>query len=472
MIKPKVGLITFGDHREDMWEKVFKTHTQKYHKKIIEVLKSLDIELYHLDDAGRTREQIDAQVDYLKSQSVDLLVAHTPCWTSPNLVVHGVQGMDEFTIMVGNKDMATHGCVGTLGAAGALSQIGLNHKRFRMDYSFEDYKSVLMPVFTAAMVKKRLKGSVFGLFGGRSIGIDTATYDPMGWKKQFGIDSEHIDQSEIVRRAKLIEQGRIDKLRDWIEGFAKEVVYNEVLTKEKFDYQIACYLATKDICEEEGLQYAAIKCMPDLSTYEVPQCMTATFMPDNFDGEEGVKEGIPIACEADADNALTQQILKLVSKGKPTFFSDVSHIDDENKIIYCVNCGGMCSYYADRNAVPEKNLAQMTIKQSIRPGGAAISCFHAKEGDMQLARLYRVDGQYKMAIIPSRAVKPSQEMIDAFVEARGIHQLPVLFANVTCDIQEFVDNYGSNHIAGVEGRYVDELMEVCRFLGVEPIVFE
>ncbi len=154
MIKPKVGLITFGDHREDMWEKVFKTHTQKYHKKIIEVLKSLDIELYHLDDAGRTREQIDAQVDYLKSQSVDLLVAHTPCWTSPNLVVHGVQGMDEFTIMVGNKDMATHGCVGTLGAAGALSQIGLNHKRFRMDYSFEDYKSVLMPVFTAAMVKK------------------------------------------------------------------------------------------------------------------------------------------------------------------------------------------------------------------------------------------------------------------------------------------------------------------------------
>ena len=44
-----------------------------------------------------------------------------------------------------------------------------------------------------------------GLFGGRSLGIDTGTFDPMQWRSQFGVDVTHIDQLEIVRRADLVE---------------------------------------------------------------------------------------------------------------------------------------------------------------------------------------------------------------------------------------------------------------------------
>lgn len=468
----KVGLITFGDHREDMWQKVFGESTMKYHGEIIECLKQLDIDLKFYQDAARTREQINEQADGLIAQGVDILIGHTPCWTSPNLVVQGVQRVGKATVMIGNRDMSTHGCVGLLGACGALSQIGYDHKRMRLDYDAEVFKKKLIPYFTALKVKAELAKSVFGLFGGRSIGIDTATFDPMGWRKQFGIDSEHIDQSEILMRAKKVDPDRIQKMIQWIHTNAKEVIYSEKLTKEKFEFQIGCYLATKDICKEMGLDFIAIKCMPDLSTYAVPQCMTATFMADTYDGEEGQKESIPMACEADADGALTQEILKIISGGTPTFFADVSHIDDDQKIIYCVNCGGICAHYADRSCDACQNLNCMTIKQSIRPGGGAISCFTAKEGPMQLARLYRVDGQYKMAILPCEAVRPTEEMVDAFIKARGIHQLPVLYAKMTCEVEDFINEYGSNHISGVAGEYTDQLVAVCQALGIEPVVFK
>ncbi len=470
---PKVGLITFGDHRGPEWSKVFERMTVPRHSKAVELISQLSVELVSFPEVARTRDQINDQVDALKGAGIEVFIVHTPCWTSPNLVVHGVQRMGLYTIILGNRDMGTHGCVGLFGAAGALASIGNEHKRIRMDYDVAMYEKRLLPIVRAASAAKRLKGSVMGHFGGRSIGIDTATFDPMGWKKQFGVDVEHIDQIEILRIAETIEQDRIDRMRIWIEENAKEVLYNDdKFTKEKFDFQLACYIATKDLCKDLGLDFTAIKCMPELSNYYVPQCMTATFLPNDFDGEEGEKDAIVMACEADGDGALTQQILKLLSGGMPTFFADVSHIDDERKTIYCVNCGAVCAWYAGRDKDPNKNLNKITFKQSIRPGGAANSGFFAAEGDMQLARLYRTDGKYRMAIIPCNAVTPSSDILDEFVEARGPHQLPALFAKVDFDLDAFVEEYGSNHISGVAGEYVEELVELCKMLDIEPVVFK
>ena len=470
--KPRIGLITYGDNREPEWNAVFGAMTVPRHEKLTEVLTNLPVELVGSPEVARSRDDINAQIDALLAAKVDVLVAHTPCWTSPNLVVHGVQRAGLYTVVLGNREPGTHGSVGLFGASGALKQIGYDHKTLRIDYDDPTLAGKLLPVFRAGMVKSRLKGTVFGYFGGRSIGIDTASFDAMQWRKQFGVDAEHIDQLEIIRLAEGIEQSCIDRMRTWIEENAKEVLYNDAkLTKEKFDFQIACYLATKDIIAEKGLDFTAVKCMPELSVNYVPQCMTATFLPDTFDGEEGEKEGVVMACEADADGALTQQILKLISGGKPTFFADTSHIDNARKTLYCVNCGAMCAWYAARSDKPEENLAAITIKQSVRPGGAGISFFWAAPGPMQLARLYREDGKYKMAIIPTEAYEPTQEMVDEFIAARGPHQLPTMFTKMDYDIDAFVEEYGSNHISGVAGNYTEELLEVCRMLGVEPVLF-
>ena len=89
---------------------------------------------------------------------------------------------------------------------------------------------------------------------------------------------------------------------------------------------------------------------------------------------------------------------------------------------------------------------------------------------MTMARLCRVDGAYQMFIIETEFVEPSKEILDAFVKARGVHQLPVAFMKADFDIEKFVDVFNSNHISGVAGNYKQELIDLCGILGIEPVV--
>ena len=475
MDTPRVGLITFGDERDDMWQKVFRNLTEPRHALLLEHLAGLDIELLASDDVARTREQINGQVDALRAGGVDVLVAHTPCWTSPNLVLHGVQRLGLPVVLVTSKSAATHGMVGFFGAGGAMHQVGIPHLRIREDYGTVQLSAKLMPFVRAAHAVNRLQGEVFGFFGGRSLGIDTGSFDPMQWRQLFGVDVEHIDQLEIIRRADAIftdARARAEKMVAWLEEYVKTVAWNElVLTRDKLAYQASCYLATRDIIAEKGLGFVAIKCMPDLSTNYVPQCLSAALLPGPFD-RDGAKATVSMACEADGDGALTMEILKHVSGGLPVLFGDLSHSDEEEQTLYQPNCGAMSTWYVGRSNDARENLKKVELRPSVRPGGASTVYFTAAPGPVTLARLYRWSGEYRMAIIPGDAIELSQEKLAAFIEARCPHQLPTAFVKVTADIEELIDEFGSNHISGVAGDVVAELVNFCEMKGITPIVLE
>jgi len=475
MNKPRVGLITFGDERDDMWQKVFRNLTEPRHELLRSHLAELPVELFASEEVARTRDQINAQVDSLRTHGVDVLVAHTPCWTSPNLVLHGVQRLGLPVVLITSKSAATHGMVGFFGAGGAMDQVGISHLRIREDYGTDALTEKLMPFLRAAYAVNSLMGEVFGFFGGRSLGIDTGSFDPMQWRQQFGIDVEHVDQLEIIRRADNIyanDRARADKMVNWLEKNTKSVNYNElVLTKNKLAYQTSCYLATRDIIEEKKLDFVAIKCMPDLSTNYVPQCLSAAILPGPFDAD-GLKATVSMACEADGDGALTMEILKHVSGGLPVMFGDLSHIDEKENTLYLPNCGAMSTWYAGRSDDPRENLKKVELRPSVRPGGASTVYFTAAPGPVTLARLYRWSGEYRMAIIPGDAITLSQEKLDAFIEARGPHQLPTAFVKVTADIDDLISEFGSNHISGVAGDVVGELIHFCEMKGITPVVME
>ena len=284
MSNPKVGLITFGDERAHEWEKVFKNLTEPRHRQAIDYFKTLPIELCADENVARTKQDIDGQVDRLRAAGVEAFVAHVPCWTAPNLVVRGIQRMDLPTAVISNKSPATHGTVGLLGAAGALAQIDYPHLRVREDFDSGKITDKVLPLFRAASAVKQLRGETFGLFGGRSLGIDTGTFDPMQWREQFGVDVEHIDQLEIIRRAEKMTEDQSAEMMAWLTKNVQSIGYNDQgLTPAKLSFQVRCYLATKQIIEEKGLDFGAIKCMPDLSNNYVPQCISAAFMPSPYD---------------------------------------------------------------------------------------------------------------------------------------------------------------------------------------------
>lgn len=470
MNKPKVALMTFGDAREHEWNNLFRGLTEPRHKNIIEYFSKLPIELLVKDKIARTKDQIDEQVDQIKADGAEIFIAHIPCWTAPNLVVRGIQRMNLPVALVSNRHPGTHGTVGLLGAAGALDQIGYPHLRIREGFETPALADKMLPFIRAASAVSQLRGQTFGLFGGRSLGIDTGTFDPMQWRQLFGVDVEHIDQLEIIRRAELIDDKSTDQMVAWLEEKMGTVNYDgNRLTPEKLGFQSRCYLATRQIIAELGLDFVAIKCMPDLTNHYVPQCISAALLPGPYDAQ-GAQKPVPMACEADGDGALTMQILSLVSGGRPTLFGDLSHLDDENLTLYIPNCGAMCSWYAGRSSQPDKNLSKIELRPSFRPGGGATVYFKAAPGPVTLARLSRRAGKYIMVIFTGEAIEPPPEAYQEFIAARGSHQLPTMFVHATLNFDELIAEFGSNHISGVAGLCVDELVHVCRMLDIKPIV--
>ena len=470
MSQPKIGLITFGDHRAHEWEHVFKKMTEPRHAEAVAYFEQLPVTLVAQESVARTKDEIDAQVDALRAAGVEVLVAHTPCWTSPNLVVRGIQRLNLPTVLLGNKHPGTHSTVGLLGAGGTLSQIGYAHMRLREDFN-EALARKILPYFKAAAVKSRLQGKMFGLFGGRSLGIDTGTFDPMQWKKLFGVDTEHIDQLEIIRRAELVPEADTKKMMTWLTRVVGSVQYNDdKFTPEKLAFQVRCYLATMVIIDEMGLDFVAIKCMPDLTTHFVPQCISAALLPSPYDAD-GRRDPIMMACEADGDAALTMEILKEITGGLPVLFMDVSYIDDERGRFYFPNCGAFCSWYAARSDDPAENMKQIELRPANRPAGGAITYFTTAPGSMTLARLFRVNGRYQMGIVRGETVNISPEEYDTFVQARGSHQLPTAFLKLDVDIEKLVSGFGSNHIMGVAGNREEELVHFCELMEIEPVFF-
>jgi L-fucose isomerase len=470
MPAPRVGLITFGDHRAHEWEHVFRRLTEPRHEEAVSWLRTQPIALHAAAGVARVPAEIDAQADALRNAGAEVFLAHIPCWTSPNLVVRGVQRLGLPTILLGNKHPGTHSTVGLLGAGGTLSQIGYPHLRVREDFN-DALPGKVLPFARAAAAMGRLRGKTFGLFGGRSLGIDTGTFDPMQWKRMFGVDTEHVDQLEIIRRAEHVSPEDTERMVAWLTRRVGKVAYDgEKLTPERLAFQARCYLATRQIIAEMGLDFIAIKCMPDLTTHYVPQCLSAALLPGPYDAD-GPRDPVMMACEADGDAALTMEILKDVSGGKPVIFMDVSYVDDAHRTFYFPNCGALCSWYAGRAATPEDNLSRVELRPANRPGGGAITYFTAAPGPLTLARLYRENGDYRMAIIPAETVEVPPGEHDAFVQARDRHQLPTAFVKMAVDPDRLVTGLGSNHILGVDGVYSEELRHFCALADIEPRFF-
>jgi L-fucose isomerase len=475
MNNPKVGLITFGDARDHEWSKLFQGLTEPRHQRAREYFQELPVELVSFDQVARKIPEIDQQADQLREARVESLVAHVPCWVSPNMVLRGIQRINLPTLLLSNKDPGTHGSVGLFGAAGALDQIGYGHFRVREEFDGPDQDAIAtkaLPFIRAATAVARLKGRNFGLFGGRSLGIDTGTFDPMQWRSQFGVDAEHIDQLEIIRLAEEVSKEETQKTMDWLSENMGMIAYdNQGLIPDKLAHQVRCYLATKRIVKERSLDFVAIKCMPDLTNHYVPQCLSAALLPGPYDAD-GEKETTVMACEADADAGLTSEIMKLVSGGMPTMFADVSYIHDETQTFYMPNCGGMCTWFAGRSGNPAENLKKVQIRPAIRPGGGGTTYLTCAPGPLTLGRLYRKSGDYSLAVFKGEAIDLPKDEYEAFVAARGSHQLPTAFVRTKVDIDRFVAEFASNHICAVPGIWVNELVHVCGLLGIRVIVLD
>jgi L-fucose isomerase len=314
-----------------------------------------------------------------------------------------------------------------------------------------------------AKVVSRLNGEKYGLIGGRSLGMYSATVSMQDWQQKFGVDIDHMDQSELVRLSKEIPEEQVEKAFRWLEENIGEIRYNETsFTPEKLRVQIRHYEALKKIIKENEYDFVGIKCHYEMSRHYCTECICAAFCNDPYDWD-GFKEPVVCACEADSDAALTMQILKLLTN-EPVIFMDVRHYDKENDVMVFCNCGSQSTYYATGKNDYKENLARTKLYPAldIYAGGGCHVNLMTAPGHATIARLNRKESRYRMTIIPADFMKLPEEKMKETTE-----EWPHVFAKLPFDHQIFLDNFDANHCHAVYGDKVEELKMICKMLDID-----
>ena len=132
--------------------------------------------------------------------------------------------------------------VGMMAAAGTLDQLGVKYSRLWGTVKDDKVFAKMTSFLKAAAAVSRLKGSTFGNFGGRPLGMYTAVANVEQWQKQFGIDVENIEQDDIIRAGEETEEGKVEQAFAWLTDKVGEIKYDgQGLTPEKLKLQIRSY---------------------------------------------------------------------------------------------------------------------------------------------------------------------------------------------------------------------------------------
>ena len=461
-MKPKVGLLTFAEQREEFYLK---------RKPILEeesknILSAIDNKLHCVaTDPIRTKSDLMKSVEVIRKENVSSIIMSLPIWSSPNLPALAAKIFGMPVLLLGNSRSDSSSIVATLAAGGALDQMDYPHKRIIGSTDDAAIIQKIIDFCTAAHAKDRLKGMTFGLFGGRGLSICTTTADPAQWQSLFGIDIEHIDQMEITRIAKNLDGDDIGQYTEWIKANFGKVEYDkDSFNPDKLELQIRSYLATKKIIKDMDLDFIGVKCQPEMSDHYVLQCLSQMILNDPYDAD-GPKEPIVSSCEADHDGALTMQILKLLSGSKPTVLLDVRNVREKEFI--GANCGSIPSWYANYSQEPAENLKDVHLIPHVfgKAGGGAVQ-FVSGDKEITLARLCRKNGKYWMAILKGSITKKPREEL-----RKSTWSFPHAFIKVDFDRDEFLNSFGSNHIHVGAGDLVGRLVEFCELIGVDHKIY-
>jgi L-fucose isomerase len=463
----RIGLLSFSDGRERVHLNLSAGIAENARLLAKKLEETGEVQVVPAEEIIWRHEQAREQARAVAAQRTDGTILNVPVFAFPNLARIAAAWAQPPFLAFSPVFGGLPGLGGLLGVSGGLEQSGLACEKVYGSLDDEVTVNKLLTFGRAAHAVNGLRGSVLGLIGGRSIGMVTGEANPDLYYAAFGLDVDHFDQSEILRRAVIVPEDTVTKAFQWLGNHVKKISYDDKkLTPGSLKEQIRHYYATKSIIEERQFDFVAVKCHFELSEFYSTQCLSAAFMNDPYDWD-GKKEPIVFACEADADGAVTMQILKLIS-GKPVVFTDLRHYDAENDLLVLCNCGAISTWYARRSDEPEENLKDVALVPVIpKYGGKGCHVpYVAGEGPMTFARLFRKAGGFHMTIFQGELERLPEERTGETCPA-----WPHLFARLSVPADKLIPRLGSNHIHGIAGDYRAELVKFCELTEIPAEVF-
>jgi L-fucose/D-arabinose isomerase len=464
-MKYRLGLLSVSDgrpyvHREQ------RAAIEEYNRRLQAALEATgQVEVIPGEAPLTSPTEARREAERLRHLGVAGTIFHQCAFGFPHLAVVAAQVLPPPFMVLAPTDSDYPALVSLLTVAGAFAQLEIPHTRVWGDSSEPAVVERILTFARACTVVHRLRAGVFGLLGGRSMGLYTGAPAPNLWLRKFGIDVDQADQVEILDRARLVAPERAAAGIEWLGEKMGGIEYGEpALTPALLELQVRGYLATKDLAAERGWDFVGLKCHCEMSEAHFVQCLSAALLNDPYDWE-GPREPLAASCEADCDGALSMHILKLLT-GQPAALMDVRAYDGDLDCWVLSNCGAAPTWFAARSDDPAANLARTRLMPAIpkyHAGGAHVRLEFAP-GPVTLARLQRVGDGYQMVVAPANVV-PSP--------ARGWKGIPASWpfalVHLEAPVERVLRRLSSNHLHVASGDVVEALRLACDFLGLQIV---
>lgn len=455
----KVGLIVTMS-LDKTWPDSFVNRVKEYLSRARETLRKIGMDVHDCGEIARTNAQMVEQGEKLRREGIHLLVIYVGTWTYSSTSVMASLKAGVPVVVWANSNVETFGIVGGATVRGALDEVGIKNYLVYGDFDDERLQRELRTLCLGIAGATKLRGMVYGEGGSRSMGIYTARIDPSEWMSRFRVDVDGFEQVDLIRRSKNYSDGEAKKFLSWMEKeFGGIEVKEEVMLA-----QIKLYFALRELIEEKGYDFISVKCLPEMPSCYTTFCVAHTLLNDSSDdGFEG-KCSFVSSCEADANGALTMQILNNITNDT-TMFTDVLYYDYYDNMLRLCNCGAQPTDFARSR----KDVVWVTegLREFDWVLGGACPRYVGKPGRLTLARLSRINRGYVMLIATGEALDMPLEKIN---ETNS--QQPHMFVRLDCSQESFINSLRSNHVHVVSGDYKQELMKTCEILDIKAIVPE
>jgi L-fucose isomerase len=453
----KVGLIVTMS-QDETWPDSIVNRVKAYLPEVRTCIEGLGVKVVDCGAIARTGSQMTEQAERLRRETIHALVIYVGTWTYANTSVMAAIRADVPVVVWASSKLETFGIVGGSIVRGALEEVGVKNFMLYGDVADPETLAKLKHYLLGIAGATKLRGMIYGEGGGRSMGMYTARIDPSEWMSRFGIDVDAFDQVDVIRRAEAFPKADVEKFLGWMRTeFGGIEVKDEVMLA-----QIRMYFALRNVIKEKGYDFIAVKCLPELPSCYTTFCVAHALLNDTADDGFGACSPYVAACEADANGALTMQILSNISGGT-TMFTDVLYFDHAENMVRMCNCGSQPTDFAGSR----KNVTWVSegLREFNWVMGGACPRYVGAPGSLTAARLSRVKGRYVMLIVTGNALEMPLEKIK---ETNS--QQPHVFVKLDCPPDRFVESLRSNHIHVTRGDWKEELLVTCKVLDIEPVL--
>ena len=293
-----------------------------------------------------------------------------------------------------------------------------------------------------------LAAAKIGLVGGRVPGFFTSNCDEMRLRAKIGAEVEVIDIIELVDTTKKLSA---EEAARGVEAVRKTASTCCAKVENEIESGGRMYEAFRKTAAKYNLSAFAVRCWPEWSDiFGIAPCAVLGMLNN---------DRMVSSCEGDVLGAVLMQMETSLSGGIP-FFADLISFEYDRNTALLWHCG------AAPSAICRK-FEETTLNQHFRVDGGnkkgLTNEFSMKAGPITLAQLDEDGDGYRMLIAKGNA-------LDTEPFIRG-NPLNVRF---DCSVERLINTIMTegfkHHYSIVHADIENELVELCRWLGIIPVL--